>query len=401
MLNFFLGDKSIIPVVMFHSVGLQNATDWPYHYISEPIENFEEKIKCLWKAGYNFIFWQDLFLYMSGRKKIALPAVMLTFDDGYLDNWLYVFPLLKKYEARATIFVNPEFVSPVSDVRTISKAEIYNAQGGQRFTERGFLNWEEMRIMEQSGLVDIQSHSMTHTWYFSGPNLIAFHAPEDNRFPWLQWNMYPDSKPYYMDIHQKKNVPYGLPVYEHEKALVCHKYFPPKEVESLMTRFVEDNGGKKFFQEKNWENILSEKHKIYFNKYRSFEKFEDQETYEVRIFKELEQSKQIIEYELEKKVNYICWPGGAYNSRVTEIAKDVGYKAWTLGSKDQSCFRNNYCVNYENVKRIGSYIKVRIKDKTLDFASGKDFMNSIKRHQNSFLYKYYDYLTKTIKLLRL
>lgn len=79
---------------MFHSVGLHNF-EWVFNYISEPLESFESKICELKSRGYNFIFWDDLYNHMSGLKKIKLPAVMLTFDDGYLDNWVYVYPILK------------------------------------------------------------------------------------------------------------------------------------------------------------------------------------------------------------------------------------------------------------------------------------------------------------------
>ena len=43
--------------------------------------------------------------------------IVLTFDDGYLDNWVFAYPLLEKYNLRGTIFVNPEFVDPSLEIR--------------------------------------------------------------------------------------------------------------------------------------------------------------------------------------------------------------------------------------------------------------------------------------------
>ena len=90
--------------------------------------------------------------------------------------------------------------------------------------------------MERSGVVDIQSHALTHTWYFSGPVLIDFHRPGNNRYPWLAWNLRPDQKPFYMENDQSGLVPWGAPIYEYEKALICKRYFPPEEVAEEMTR---------------------------------------------------------------------------------------------------------------------------------------------------------------------
>ena len=400
MIKYLFGDKSIVPVVMFHSVGLHDAIDWPYHYISEPLLVFENKIKILHECGYNFIFWKDLYLYMKGIKKIPLPAIMLTFDDGYLDNWTRVYSVLKKYGAKGTIFVSPEFVDPCIGVREqcIGSTDKKNADNST--TDRGFLNWDEMRFMEKSGLIDIQSHAMTHTWYFSGGSLLGFHSPGDNSLPWLQWNQNPELKPFYMEKGHQETVPFGLPIYEHEKALICKQYFPPKEIEKYLTSFVEDSGGEKFFKKINWKDILFKKFKYCNDKYRFLGRHEENKEYEIRVFDELYQSKKNIEYQLDKKVDFICWPGGAYNKKVLSFAKEIGYKSWTLGSRDNSSFRNSYAVGPENVKRIGSYTKVKIGDINLGFASGKDFIISIKRHQYSLLYKYYDYFSKFYKFTK-
>ena len=66
--------------------------------------------------------------------------VILTFDDGYNDNYSELFPLLQKYETKATVFVITNNLS-------------YNPN---------FMTWEQAKEMADSGLVDIQSHTVTH-----------------------------------------------------------------------------------------------------------------------------------------------------------------------------------------------------------------------------------------------
>ena len=52
-----------------------------------------------------------------------------------------------------------------------------------------------------------------------------------------------------------------------------------------------------------------------------------------RYYYELSESKRVLESELNKSIDYLCWPGGAYNNFSVRIARDVGYKASTLASK--------------------------------------------------------------------
>ena len=310
--NRLFGDNRIIPVVMFHSIGLENS-NWIFKHISEPIYNFEKKIKYLCRNGFNFIFWMDLYDYMAEKRKLQLPAVMLTFDDGYLDNWVYVFPIMKKYGAKATIFVNPEFVDPSSMIRPNLDDVWERKKQMNELVPYGFLNWEEMRIMEKTKLVDIQSHALTHTWYFSSPKLLDFYQSNNKKYPWLAWNIHPDQKPFYLINDQRNLVPAGFPVYEHQKALVCKRYYPPDKVCKGIIDFVQESGNKDFFRLKNWRKELEKLHSSLMEKHKIDEKFENDQEYEKRVFNEQLASNLIIENKLNKKVEFICFPGGGYN----------------------------------------------------------------------------------------
>lgn len=94
---------------------------------------FEDQLQSLNQAGYEYRFADD-FTY-SSRK-----GVMLTFDDGYEDNYTNMFPLLKKYHAKATIFM------------------IAGSVG-----RSGSLTADMIREMAASGLVRIESHTVSHT----------------------------------------------------------------------------------------------------------------------------------------------------------------------------------------------------------------------------------------------
>lgn len=373
---------------MFHSVGL-DGTNWVFSHISEPVKLFEEKIAALKQAGYHFIFWDDLFEHMAGRSKMPRKSVMLTFDDGYLDNWVFAFSILKKYGAKGTIFVNPEFVDPAQVPRPTSNDIRAGKISADSLKTVGFLNWAEMRAMEASGLIDIQSHALTHTWYFAGPKVKDFHRPGNKQYPWLAWNLLPERKPFYMTEDQSGFVPSGTPIYEHEVSLICRRYFPPKSVSVGVIDFVSENGGLDFFSVNGWREKLRAHHARLMKCYENEAHYETEGEYKSRVTWELLESKRLIEENLGKRVNYICWPGGGYNETVLALAREAGYRAWTLSSRDQTNFRNIPGANPEQIKRVGSFSRYGVHGgRILGYAGGRYFLCGIERHKGSLFYKW-------------
>ena len=79
---------------------------------------------------------------------MSLPEkpILINFDDGYYSNYEYVFPILKKYNVKASIFVVTDKI-------------------GKEIDGKRYLSWEQCKEMQDSGLVDIFSHSKRHVFY--------------------------------------------------------------------------------------------------------------------------------------------------------------------------------------------------------------------------------------------
>lgn len=93
--------------------------------------------------------------------------VLFTLDDGFLDNWIYAFPLLKKYNQKAILFIVTSWIGdgPARQTGDFPRhLEVINRirTGNKSVT----LNWAELKEMQQSGLVDIQCHTHKHYDYF-------------------------------------------------------------------------------------------------------------------------------------------------------------------------------------------------------------------------------------------
>ena len=101
-----------------------------------------------------------------------------------------------------------------------------------------------------------------------------------------------------------------------------------------MTKQVTDCGGVTFFQNEGWRGVLLESSSQYRSKHQLDGRRESEEEYQARVRYELGVSKEIIEAKLQKRVNFLCWPGGGYNDTTERIAEEVGYLSMTLSSKD-------------------------------------------------------------------
>lgn len=120
-----------VPILMYHAV---SDNCWGIEELFVSPSSMEAQLQYLNDNGYTTIWFSDL----PHIDEIEKP-VLLTFDDGYDDNYEYLFPLLKEYNCKATVFVIPT---------AIGKTHKMTA--------------EQIREMSDSGLVDIESHTMTH-----------------------------------------------------------------------------------------------------------------------------------------------------------------------------------------------------------------------------------------------
>lgn len=116
-------------VVMLHQVTPHTEASG----MNMPPEKFEQLLQYLVKRNSTFCFVSELDQY-QGQKNI----VALSFDDGFLDNYQYAYPLLKKYNAKATIFL-------ATKIEGIEK-----------------LNAEQIQEMSNSGMIEFGAHTQHH-----------------------------------------------------------------------------------------------------------------------------------------------------------------------------------------------------------------------------------------------
>jgi peptidoglycan/xylan/chitin deacetylase (PgdA/CDA1 family) len=101
---------------------------------------FEAQMAYLAKNGYTVVPIARLPAYLEGREPMPRKAVVITIDDGYRSTYEFAYPVLRKYQFQATVFLYTDFVGAPDA-----------------------LTWAQMKEMAASGLVDLQPHSKTHS----------------------------------------------------------------------------------------------------------------------------------------------------------------------------------------------------------------------------------------------
>lgn len=322
-----------IPVVYFHSVAPAKNQNWAWKFLTLNLRYFDDFLKFLKKHH-----WQTIPLdeYLEIRKKGLAPEkklCCLTFDEGYLDNFIYVWPLLKKFGFQATIFINPDFVDRQRNpARTLN--DVWSGKASMADVERwGFLTWEEMRIMERSGHVAIESHTLTHTKHFISDRLVDFHHPHTT-FLYPLWNRFPEKKPYYInDSVFEQLLPFGYPLFESCSAVIAKRVFINEDFNSVIGAMLRGFNWQQFDAK---GEAMKKVHDVYWQWQKDgkiLTRTEPEDEYLQRVTAEIADSKKEIEANLVKKVNFLCWPHGDNNEQLHELALACGYAATTTGSK--------------------------------------------------------------------
>jgi peptidoglycan/xylan/chitin deacetylase (PgdA/CDA1 family) len=130
-----------VPILMYHYISTPPEDADVYRTdLSVTPEQFREQMAYLQQNGYSTIDLYDLSLAIVSHKELPEKPIILTFDDGYVDNYDHAYPILKEFGYGGTFFVVTEFI----DMQRV-----------------GYMTWPMIEEMSRNGM-RIESHSRTH-----------------------------------------------------------------------------------------------------------------------------------------------------------------------------------------------------------------------------------------------
>ncbi len=132
-----------------------------YHMISEPItaaevkyacppRQFEKHIQMLLNNGFTPVSIESVENYYSQNTALPENSFLITLDDGFEDNYLNAFPVFKRYNIPALIYLA---------TGSLGKTNQWMSQ--PTFTERKMLSWKQIKEMASQG-IDFGSHTVSH-----------------------------------------------------------------------------------------------------------------------------------------------------------------------------------------------------------------------------------------------
>ena len=131
-----------LPIIMYHGI----ANEYVNNDFFIRVKTFENDLKYLKENGYTTVLMKDLIAYVDKGTPLPEKPIVLTFDDGYYNNYLYAYPLLREYNMKAVISIIGNRIDKYSKVH--EGEPLYSC-----------LTWNQINNMLSSGLVEVQNHT--------------------------------------------------------------------------------------------------------------------------------------------------------------------------------------------------------------------------------------------------
>lgn len=140
--------KKETPILMYHRL-IEQDEEKGVHGTYFDVGLFEKQLQYLRLKGYKTITFRDLEKLTPKDKKFK-KYIILTFDDGYEDNYRLLFPLLKKYNMKAVVYMVSHLEYNKWDVEETNEKKIF------------LMTKDQILEMHKSGLVEFGGHTMHH-----------------------------------------------------------------------------------------------------------------------------------------------------------------------------------------------------------------------------------------------
>ena len=126
-------DNRTVLVLNYHKIANEHKS------LSVTLDDFEQHMKWLQEYGFTCITPGQLYDFVANGADLPEKPVLITFDDGYKDNYTNAFPIMKKYGMKGTIFVVTGFLG------------VYD----------NYLTWDQAKELFEAGF-NIESHTYSH-----------------------------------------------------------------------------------------------------------------------------------------------------------------------------------------------------------------------------------------------
>jgi len=288
-----------------------------FHFHESHPEFLEPYFNYLSENGYRTVDSDAIAALVHRGVHPGPRSVAICFDDAWASLWVVVAPLLKRYGLQAITYVSPGRVPSLADPRPQWDGKLPFDRSGIDRSEIPFTTWTELRLLHNSGLVDIQAHSWRHAMIYSDARVIDFLKPDQKDHP----HHFPlVDTPYGSRFISPLDL--GAPIYATRSRLSDARRWMAPGAFSACTSMVRSRGGADFFNQSGWRNEL-----LSCVNQSGIGRWESCEERDAQILEELVRARELLEAELHtKKVKHMCFPWAIAGQKAVNLSRDAGYE---------------------------------------------------------------------------
>ena len=310
---------------MYHSVHT-----WHNRGLVISPELFEAHCRAMAEGGWRCASLPEAEDYLLRGKPLPAKTAWLTFDDGYLDNYVYAWPILEKYGLHGTVFATLECLESSGPAR-LTLRDVWEGRAAMEdlpvaenpmrahpvlgFEERAdaFLNWEEVRRMEASGVMHTAAHSLRHDKVFISPRYEAFFRPERRGRTFDR---------------VRGRILWGLPRFEIEAALASRAFIPSERLLAAVAEIVpqDKTAANAFFADASKVAALQARLESFAPE--DLGRLESEAEMFGRFVEEFARCKKILEAQTQTQVRTFCWPWGKFSPLALDAGKKAGFSVF-------------------------------------------------------------------------
>lgn len=278
-----------------------------FHTITAPV--FEAQLAFLADNGYRAAGLDEFYRFLEDDRPAPPGTIMLTFDDVERSLLTTGVPLLRKYGFRCVAFVAAGRILEQHTEKTATGARVWPT-------------WLDVREMVSSGIVDIGSHTLNHAAIFTGDRLIDFVHPGI-----FVAGLGLDNPLVRQDGRDVFLTEYGAPVFAMASRMTEQpRYFDDEHARARCVRFVDENGGAEFFNNRDWRRRLCQFYRSVPSRQDSAKRWETPEEQRTAIRRELTESRRVLEERTGCRVLDFAYPWAAGSDLAVELSREAGYR---------------------------------------------------------------------------
>jgi peptidoglycan/xylan/chitin deacetylase (PgdA/CDA1 family) len=297
---FGFGVGALLPVFHFHETTPEALTP-AFEYL---VDN-----------GYATVNCDEMAAIVTRRARPRPRTVLLAFDDALASVWLVAAPLLRRFGLTAVTYAIPGRVPDAAAPRPTLDDGAVDAAGVDA-SEQPFATWPELRALASSGVMEVQSHTWSHSMMFCGDRTTEVVTPTRFEYFMNRPRLNADDPPAFLSMSRL-----GYPLFPRRSRMSdARRFFPDDQDCVAVERLVAERGGAAFFSQPGWQPALQP------HLDRVGGRWETETEQAAAIDYELVTARDVLEDRLKTRVRHVCLPWGVTGARTRAAIERLGFE---------------------------------------------------------------------------